>query len=71
MRKLTPHEMIDQHTAIAEPGEYFCGDCDRVERDPIFLDLETCSQCGELLDWESDEPPNPYKHAATPFADNH
>jgi len=55
----------------AEPGEYFCGDCDRVETNNVFLDTETCSQCGAPLEWESDEPPNPYKSADTPFADNH
>ena len=34
----------------AETGDYVCGDCDRVERDPMFLDLETCSKCGELIE---------------------
>ena len=34
----------------AQPGDYVCGDCDRIERDPIFLDLETCSKCGELIE---------------------
>ena len=64
-------DVLSEPIDTPEPGEYFCGDCGTVERDPIFLDLETCSKCGELLDWESDEPPNPYKYAETPFADNH
>ena len=34
----------------AEPGDYVCGDCDRIERDPMFLDLEKCSKCGELIE---------------------
>jgi len=55
-----------------EPGEYYCGDCDRVETDPIFLDLETCSTCGELLSYCDDELPDcVWKNAETPFADNH
>lgn len=41
----------------AQPGDYVCGDCDRIERDPIFLDLETCSKCGELIEAIPDEDP--------------
>jgi hypothetical protein len=56
----------------AEPGDYVCGDCDRVERDPIFLDTETCSKCGELITAISDELPDcVWKNAETPFAKNH
>ena len=29
--------------------QYFCGDCDRYEDDPMFIDLEQCSQCGAYI----------------------
>ena len=28
----------------------YCAECDRYERDPIFLDVERCSRCGELCE---------------------
>lgn len=28
---------------------YYCGECDRFEDDPIFIDTETCGKCGELI----------------------
>ena len=28
----------------------YCVDCDRYERDPIFLDVERCSRCGEHIE---------------------
>lgn len=28
----------------------YCGECDRYERDPIFLDVERCSKCGEQIE---------------------
>ncbi len=56
----------------AQPGDYVCGDCDRVERDPMFLDLETCSKCGELIEAIPDEMPDDiWKGAEFPFAKNH
>ena len=56
----------------AQPGDYVCGDCDRIERDPMFLDLETCGVCGELIAAVSDELPNcVWRGAETPFAENH
>lgn len=27
----------------------FCEQCHRIERDPVMLDTETCSQCGGYL----------------------
>jgi len=56
----------------AAPGDYVCGDCDRIERDQMFLDIEMCSKCGEYITAVSDELPNcVWAHAKTPFADNH
>lgn len=28
---------------------YYCGDCDRVEDDPMWTDLEQCSACGAYI----------------------
>ena len=57
---------------VAKPGDYVCGDCDRIERDPMFLDIETCSKCGQLIQEIVDEYPDcVWKNAATPFAANH
>lgn len=54
-----------------KPGEWFCGDCDRVTDDPLELDLELCLKCGERLSYEMDELPNcVWKGAFTPFAEN-
>jgi len=41
---------LDNHEpfALAEPV-MVCVDCDTVETDPIFLDVETCSSCGNNL----------------------
>jgi len=56
----------------AQPGDYVCCDCDRIERDPIFLDLETCSVCGELIEAIPDEDPdNIWRGAATPFCETY
>lgn len=33
----------------------YCFGCDRYERDPIFLDVETCSKCGELVEGCDDD----------------
>jgi hypothetical protein len=65
--------MLERKTAEdAQPGDYVCGDCDRIESDPMFLDLETCSKCGELIEAISDEYPDcVWKNAETPFAKNH
>lgn len=30
-------------------GSMYCETCGRTERDPIFTDTETCSQCGGYL----------------------
>jgi hypothetical protein len=38
------------HSDNAKPGDYVCWDCERIERDPMFLDLEKCGQCGELIE---------------------
>ena len=52
----------------AQPGDYVCGDCDRIERDPIFLDLEMCSKCGEHIEAIHDEDPNCiWRGAEVPF----
>ena len=48
---------MNETSENAQPGDYVCGDCDRIERDPIFLDLETCSKCGELIEAIPDEDP--------------
>lgn len=37
----------------------YCADCDRQELDPIFLDVERCSQCGELLEAADDDDGQP------------
>lgn len=60
------------HSDHAQPGDYVCGDCERIERDPMFLDIETCGQCGELIEAISDELPDcVWRDADTPFAKNH
>ena len=33
----------------------YCEQCDRMERDPVFLDVETCSECGGSLQEADDE----------------
>ncbi len=33
----------------------YCSECDRYERDPLFLDVERCSQCGELIESSDDD----------------
>ena len=37
----------------------YCEQCHRVERDPIMLDVETCSQCGGYLAGMDDEEDQP------------
>lgn len=55
-----------------QPGEWFCGECERITDDAIELDLEQCLQCGEPLSYELDELPDcVWRDAETPFADNH
>jgi hypothetical protein len=39
----------------ASEPRYYCGDCDRYEDDPMWVDLEQCSCCGEYITAE-DEP---------------
>ena len=48
----TPQQMDDLITWGT--GKYYCGECDHVETDDIFLDTETCSICGGLLDFEAE-----------------
>lgn len=35
--------------------KYYCFDCDREETDPIMLDAERCSLCGEYIESEDDD----------------
>ena len=52
----------------AQPGDYVCGDCNWIETDPMFLDTETCSKCGELIEAIPDELPDcVWRGAETPF----
>lgn len=37
-----------------EGPKLYCSECDRYERDPVFLDVERCSKCGELIE-ETDD----------------
>lgn len=30
--------------------KYYCGECDRIEDDPLFIDVERCSECGEYIE---------------------
>lgn len=35
----------------------YCETCDRIERDPIMLDTETCGRCGSpFLTWRDLDP---------------
>jgi hypothetical protein len=36
-------------------SKLYCSACDRYERDPMFLDVETCSVCGELVEGCDDD----------------
>jgi hypothetical protein len=39
----------------AMPFPSSTAECDRYERDPMFLDVETCSVCGELVEGCDDD----------------
>lgn len=43
-------ELRRQREAAKKQPHLFCGECDRYEFDPIFLDVERCSKCGELIE---------------------
>lgn len=43
---------------VIQSPKFICGECDRYEFDPIFHDVEMCSQCGgpiELAEEEEDD----------------
>lgn len=52
-------DWVERHNKVAAQLDAFlteiipqlyCGECDRYERDPIFLDVERCGKCGELIE---------------------
>jgi hypothetical protein len=45
---------IDAYNAPA-PRLLFCSECDCYEHDPLFLDVERCSKCGELIEASDDD----------------
>jgi hypothetical protein len=55
---MTPEPRTDIPADAAEP--LYCETCDRIERDPLMLDTETCRRCGGnlhlLSDMDDDQP---------------
>ena len=51
--------MSAEELAKALEWPMYCEECEHVERDPIMLDAERCSQCGGILAGMDDDDGQP------------